>query len=187
MSLTEADISGAIGRRIKLERVARGWSLADIAGRSGVSKAAIGKVERGETSPTAVVLVKIAGAFDLTLAGLLVRAEGGQRLARAADQPVWQDPDTGYRRRQVLARPDHPLEIVDVRLPAGREVVMPASSYARIRQAVWVMDGRLVIDEGGERHELAAGDCLAFGPPCDVTFANETAATCTYVVVLARS
>ena len=36
------------------------------------------------------------------------------------------------------------------------------------RQAVWVQAGALVIVEGGERHELGAGDCLGFGPPSDV-------------------
>ena len=71
-------------------------------------------------------------------------------------------------------------------LPAGQRVVLPASSYAHIRQAVWVRTGGLVILEGGDRHVLEAGDCLGFGPPSEVTFANETAAPCTYVVVLAR-
>jgi uncharacterized cupin superfamily protein len=66
-------------------------------------------------------------------------------------------------------------------------VVLPASSYAHIRQAVWVQAGQLVIIEAGERRELGTGDCLGFGPPSEVTFANETAAWCVYVVVLARS
>ena len=177
-----------IARRLRLEREARGWSLADLAERSGVSKATISKIEREEASPTAVILVRLAGAFDLTFAGLLLRAEGGgQRLSRAADQPLWQDPDTGYLRKQVFSRPDHPLEIIEVELPAGRKVTLPASSYAHIRQVVWVRAGELVIAEGGERHNLSAGDCLGFGPPSEVTLANESAAPCAYVVVLARS
>ena len=186
---TLVDDSGArIARRLRLEREARGWSLADLAARSGVAKATISKIEREEASPTAVVLVRLAGAFDLTLAGLLLRAEGeGQRLSRAATQPTWRDPETGYLRTQVFCRPDHPLEIVQVALPAGQRVVLPASSYAHIRQAVWVQAGELVIVEGGERHLLGAGDCLGFGPPSEVTFANETAEPCAYLVVLARS
>ena len=182
------DTGARLARLLRFERDARGWSLADLAERAGVSKAAISKIERQETSPTAVMLVRLAGAFDLTLAGLLLRAEGtGERLSRAADQPVWRDPETGYVRRQVFSRPDHPLEVVTVDMPAGRSVVLPASSYARIRQAVWVLAGDLVILEGAERHELAVGDCLGFGPPSEVTLANETAAACTYLVVLARS
>lgn len=188
MAILVDDAGARIARRIRLERDARSWSLADLAERSGVSKATISKIEREEVSPTAVILVRLASAFDLTFAGLLLRAEGeGERLSRSVDQPVWRDPDTGYRRRQVFSRPDHPLEVVQVELPAGQRVVLPASSYAHIRQAIWVQVGDLVILEGGERHELRVGDCLGFGPPSEVTLANEGTAPCAYLVVLARS
>jgi transcriptional regulator with XRE-family HTH domain len=182
------DISNRLALRLRLERDSRGWSLADLAERSGVSKATISKIERAEVSPTAVVLVRLASAFDLTMAGLMLRAEGqGDRLSKASEQPVWRDPETGYLRRQVFNRPDHPIEIVRVELPARQRVTLPASSYAHIRQVLWVLAGALVIIEGGERHLLGTGDCLGFGPPAEVTFANESAAPCTYVVALARS
>ena len=186
---TIVDDTGArLARLLRGERDARGWSLGDLAERAGVSKAAISKIEREEASPTAVMLVRLAGAFDLTLAGLLLRAEGtGERLSRATEQPIWRDPATGYVRKQVFSRADHPLEVVSVEMPPRQSVALPASSYARIRQAIWVMAGNLVIQEGGDRHELAAGDCLGFGPPSEVTLANETAVPCTYLVVLARS
>ena len=113
------DIGHRLAQRIRLERDSRGWSLAELAERSGVSKATISKIERAEVSPTAVVLVRLASVFDLTLAGLMLRAEGqGERLSRAADQPVWRDPETGYVRKQVFSRPDHPVELVRVELPA---------------------------------------------------------------------
>lgn len=182
------DPSDRIARHVRLERDSRGWSLADLAERSGVSKATISKIERAEVSPTAVILVRLAGAFDLTLAGLMLRAEGqAERLTRATEQQVWRDPKTGYLRKQVFSRPDHPLEIIAVELPAGQRVALPASSYARIRQAVWVQTGSLVIIEAGERHVLGVGDCLGFGSPSEVTFANETTAPCRYVVALARN
>jgi transcriptional regulator with XRE-family HTH domain len=177
-----------IARRLRLERESRGWSLADLAERSGVAKATISKIEREEASPTAVVLVRLAGAFDLTFAGLLLRAEGeADRLSRAADQPVWRDPETDYSRRQVFSRPDNPLEIAQIEMPAGRRIALPASSYACIRQAIWVQAGALVIVEDGARRELAVGDCFGFGPPSDVTIANEGNARCIYLVCIARS
>jgi transcriptional regulator with XRE-family HTH domain len=182
------DIGQRLAHRIKLERDSRGWSLAELAERAGVSKATISKIERAEVSPTAVVLVRLASAFDLTLAGLMLRAESERgRLSRAGEQPVWRDPETGYVRKQVFSRPDHPVEIVRVELPARQKVTLPASSYAHIRQLVWVQSGNLVITEGSERHGLAAGDCLGFASPADTTFANETNAICIYVVALARS
>jgi transcriptional regulator with XRE-family HTH domain len=188
MTTLEDNTSDLIARRLRLERDSRDWSLANLAERSGVSKATISKIERAEVSPTAAVLVRLAAAFDLTLAGLMLRAESqGGRLSRASQQPIWRDPETGYLRRQVFNRPDHPIEIIRVELPAGQHVVLPASSYARIRQAVWVQEGSLVITEAGERHTLGTGDCLGFGSPSEVTFANETTTPCVYVVVLARN
>lgn len=187
----DAIIDGAeiqLARRIRLERDARGWSLADLAARSGVAKASLSKIERGEMSPSAGLLVRIAGAFDLTLAGLLLRAEGERsRLTRSADQPVWRDPATGYVRRQVFSRPDHPTELVTVELPPGQHVRFPAWSYAHTRHVVWVRKGALSLTEGGVRHELAAGDSLGFGPPSEVTYANDSAAPCVYAVILVRT
>lgn len=188
MDIFVDDSAAKLARRIRLEREARGWSLAELAEASGVSKASISKIEREEVSPTAVILVRLATAFDLTLAGLLLRAEGeAGRLSRAGEQALWRDPDTGYVRRQVYNRPDHPIEMVQVELPAGRQVEFPASAYAHIRQAVWVTAGELTIHEGGERHVLAPGDCLGFGPPGPVVIANRGHLPCSYVVALARS
>ena len=182
------DLSARLAQRLRLERDSRGWSLADLAERSGVSKATISKIERAEVSPTAVVLVRLASAFDLTLAGLMLRAEGqGERLSRAADQPVWRDPETGYLRTQVFNRPDHPVEIIKVEMPAKQRVTLPASSYAHIRQVALGVVGRARPHRWRRTPRTRAGDCLGFGPPAEVTFANESAAPCTYVVALARS
>ena len=176
-----------IARRIQLERTSRGWSLADLAGKSGVAKASISKIERGEVSPSAGILVRIAAAFDLTLAGLLLRAEETSRLFRLADQPQWTDPKTGYVRRQIFRNPSYPLEVTEVEMPPGKKVSFPASSYMNLKHVVWVEEGELVLIEGGERNVLKAGDSLGFGPPFDVTYANESKKPCRYIVALTRS
>lgn len=181
------DSGGRLSRRIRQEREARGWSLGDLAERSDVSKAMISKVERGEASPTAALLAKLSGAFELTLATLLARAEaGGARKIAAAEQALWRDPGTGYVRRQVFAAGDHPLELVRVELPPGARAAFPAASYAFIRQVVWVLEGDLAIVEGGQETRLAAGDSYAFGEPADSAFANPGARPCAYLVAVAR-
>jgi transcriptional regulator with XRE-family HTH domain len=186
MSTTLDDFSQRLADRLRLERDSRNWSLAELAERSGVAKATISKIERAEASPTAVILVKLASALGLTLAGLMARAEERQdRLSRSSEQPVWRDPETGYRRKQVFRHPDHPIELVKVDMPARQRVTLPVASY--LRQAVWVLRGNLVIVDDGERYPLGAGDCLGFGAPTEVTFANETAVPCEYLVALARS
>ena len=188
MSTIADDFGQRLADRLRLERDSRDWSLAELAERSGVAKATISKIERAEASPTAVILVKLASAFGLTLADLMARAEGQRdRLFRAHAQPVWRDPETGYLRKQIFHHPDHPIELTKVEMPARQSVTLHQAPYAHVRQAVWVLRGNLVLVEDGERHLLGPGDCLGFGTPADVTFANETAVPCEYVVALARS
>lgn len=180
----------SLAARLRMEREARAWSLSDLAGRSGVSRAMISKAERAEASPTAALLGRLSGAFGLTLSTLLARAEedasGVGRLARAGQQPLWRDPATGYVRRAV-SPPDTEPELVHVELPPGARVPYPASAYAHLRgQCVWVLSGTLLFREGSAEHRLVAGDCLALGPPAACEFVNEAAEPCAYLVALAR-
>ena len=180
----ENDVDKRIGMRIRIEREARAWSLTDLAERASVSRAMVYKVERGESSPTANMLGKLSGAFGLSMSTLMARAELKQgRLLRAADQPLWKDPATGYIRRHVSPKSDLPLDLVQVTLPAGRDVPMPASAYAFLRQLIWVISGQLVFIEGTARHEMGEGDCLELGPPADCIFSNETGRDCIYAVI----
>lgn len=180
----------AIAVSLRRERAARGWSLAELAERSGVSKAMISKIERAEASPTATVLGKLSGAFGLALSALLALAEGqGERLRRREAQPLWQDPETGYLRRALSPRLEGgaaPLELLEIELPAGARVPYPASAFAFQHQQIWVLDGALVFREGGTEHRLAAGDCLQLGPPADCEFINPGRRGCRYLVALVR-
>ncbi|TIO09261.1 XRE family transcriptional regulator [Mesorhizobium sp.] len=181
------DISSTIGRRIRSERALRGWSLAELADRSGVSKAMLSTIERGKTSPTAALLVRIAAAFGMTLSTLIARAElQGGGLLRGSDQPIWRDPATGYIRRHLSPVSDMPLELIRVQLPAGARVSFPAASYAFIRQQIWLISGRLEFTEGDVVHNLEPGDCLALGAPSDCTFHAPAPDAADYLVALAR-
>lgn len=187
MSTIVNDPTEYLAARIALERTTRGWSLAELAERSGVSKAMISKIERGEASPTATLLGRLSGAFGLTLSTLLARAEdGGSRLLRVADQPQWRDPASGYLRRQVSPRSDLPLELIRVELPAGASVTFPASSYTFIRQLIWVLKGKLTFIEGESVHEMEPGDCLLLGPPMECTFKARGREPCVYLVTVMR-
>lgn len=185
--MTVNDFSTRLSARLKTERERRRWSLAELAQRSGVSKAMISRIERNEASPTAALLGRLSGAFGLTLSMLLGRLDGtGERLRRASEQPVWTDPGSGYIRRQISPAEATPLELTQVRMPPGARVAMPASSYAFIRQMIWVQEGTLSLIESGHHLSLNAGDCFAFGPPEHREFRNEGTVECVYVVAVAR-
>ena len=176
-----------IAARIKAERDNRGWSLAELADKSGVSKAMLSKIERQDVSPTAVILVRIATAFGRSLAELVSVPNSAERLVRQADQPEWRDPATNYLRRQIFLAPDSPMELVEVFLPRGAKVAFPASSYAHInKQVIWLLSGRLEIGEGTQTHVLKKGDRLECGAPADRHLRNPGTKTCHYVVAVLR-
>ncbi|AZO74732.1 MAG: helix-turn-helix domain-containing protein [Mesorhizobium sp.] len=181
------EITSTIGRRIRSERDLRGWSLAELAERSAVSKAMLSAMERGMTSPTAALLVRIASAFGMTLSTLIARAEmQGGGVCRKDEQPVWQDPATGYVRRHLSPATQMPLELIRVSLPAGAKVDFPAASYAFIKQQIWLIGGRLDFTEGDVVHRLEPGDCLALGAPSDCTFHAPGPEAAEYLVALVR-
>lgn len=181
-------MEGRLAARLRAEREARGWTLADLAARSGVSRAMVSKVERGEASPTAALLGRLSAAFGLTLSQLFARVEGGGRVMRASEQSAWRDPETGFLRRSLSPPGSAPMELVWSELPPGAEVAYPAAAYAFIAdQQVAVLDGALTVLQGGVAHDLGAGDCLRFGPPEDVTFRNPGTVPCRYLVAVLRA
>ncbi|EJA2536007.1 helix-turn-helix domain-containing protein [Citrobacter freundii] len=184
MNTIEDSINQRISARIRIERESRGWSLTELAERAGVSRAMIHKIERGESSPTATLLGRLSGAFGISMSTLIARAEMQEgKLLRFADQPVWHDPQSHYLRRHVSPHSDLPIDLVQIELPAGSDIPMPASSYVQARQLIWLQQGELVFVEGDIRHEMQAGYCLELGPPNDCRFINETAKPCVYLVV----
>lgn len=170
--------------RVRESRKLSANALADL---SGVSRAMIGKIERGEAQPTAALLGRLIGPLGLTMSELFAQVETPpSRLARRDEQPVWTDPGTGYRRRSVSPPHGH-LQLVEVTLPAGRSVSYPPDPFVLTHHQLWVLEGRLLFREGDVEHDLGAGDCLALGPPQACTYANPGPTTVRYLVALTRN
>ena len=95
------DIHHHIAQRLRELRSAQGYSLDALAERSGVSRSNISLIERGESSPTAAVLDKLAIGLGVALASFFDESADGSAAhegaaapsphIRAADQPRWQD------------------------------------------------------------------------------------------------
>lgn len=186
MSSKEDGLNTRIGLKIKFERERRGWSLTDLAASSGVSRAMIHKIERGESSPTATLLARLSGAYDMSMSQLLAETEVRTgMLVRYENQAVWQDPETGYIRRH--ASPGQiPVDLVSIELPAKTAVPMPAISYLSRRQLIWVIEGKLTFVEGSTTFEMLPGDCLELGDPADCIFRNDTGDLCRYAVIVLK-
>src|SRR5512138_3989212 len=104
MTDTPSALHERIAERVGELRAAHGLSLDALALRSGVSRSMISLIERGESSPTAVVLEKLAAGLGVMLASLFdapAAPEPQGPVARREDQPQWRDPASGYVRRNV--------------------------------------------------------------------------------------
>ena len=176
-----------IAARLQALRQQQQLSLGGLAERSGVSKAMISRIERAESSPTAALLGRLAAGLGVTLARLLVDVEAAPagRLRRREDQPLWRDPEAGYRRRQV-APPDAGggVELVEIELPRGADMRYPPWSGQPYRQRLWLVDGALRVQYGDELHELGAGDCLDFGVDRPLVFKALGRTGCRYLLVI---
>jgi transcriptional regulator with XRE-family HTH domain len=163
-----------------------------LADRSGVSRSMISLIERGEASPTAVVLDKLAAGLGVVLSSLFESEPASPTkpagpLARAKDQPEWKDPASGYVRRNVTpSGAGQPMRIVEVRFPAGARVAFDNEGKdASVCQQVWLLEGRMELTVGRQQHKLQAGDCLAMRLDEPVMFHNPTRKPARYVVVIA--
>lgn len=190
MEQSVSDIHLRLADRLRHLRAERGLTLDALAERAGVSRSMISLIERGESSPTAVVLNRLATGLGVTLASLFAEAERADAspVARRAEQMAWRDPETGYVRRN-LSPPGFPspLELVEVCLPAVTRVAYDTVGTVRaacISQQIWVLEGEVEVTVGDVTHHLGTGDCLAMRVDRPTAFHNPLQADARYVVAL---
>jgi transcriptional regulator with XRE-family HTH domain len=183
------DINARIARRVRELRDAQGLSLDALAERSGVSRSNISLIERGQSSPTAVVLDKLSSGLGVTVASLFEGSRAMAELspvARVAEQPLWTDPASGYVRRNVSPPVRSPIQLVDVVFPAGQRVAYDtAAREIEVYQQVWMIDGVMEVTVGEVPWRLESGDCLAMRLNQPIVYRNPTRKPARYLVALA--
>lgn len=186
------DVHATIARRIREIRDAQGWSLEALAERSQVSRSNISLIERGESSPTAVVLDKLATALGVSLASLFEAPESAAQsepspLSAVREQATWTDPESGYVRRNLSPPAWSPIQLVEVRFPPGKRVAYDTSLRdADIHQQVWIVEGTMEMSVGERQWRLETGDCLAMKLDRPVVYRNPTRKPARYLVALCR-
>ncbi|MER6534248.1 XRE family transcriptional regulator [Streptomyces sp900105755] len=155
-------VDARLGGRLAQLRAEHGWSLGELAERSGISKSTLSRAERAETSPTAALLNRLCNVYGRTMSQLLSEVEAAPApVLRAAEQQVWEDRASGFVRRSV-SPPHGGLrgELVEGRLAAGADLAYDRPPVPGLEQHIWVLDGRLAATAEGTEHLLDAGDCL---------------------------
>ncbi|MEX0329265.1 MAG: helix-turn-helix domain-containing protein [Ruegeria sp.] len=153
--------SDEITLKLKDVRAASGLSLSKVADLTGVSKAMLGQIERGESSPTIATLWKIAKGFQVPLSALIgtddLRKPG---VFRTATFP-------GSIQVKIVFPFDPAIgaETFHVELSSNQSHESPAHA-AGVTEEVFVLNGPLDVLQNGEWVSLEAGEGLRF--PADV-------------------
>lgn len=182
------DINARIAGRVRSLRADLGMTLDALAAKCDVSRSMLSLVERGESSPTAVVLEKIATGLGVPLATLFEESSAAANpVSRREDRVPWRDPQSGYVRRNISpASFPSPIQIVEVELPAGAKVAYETGAReVSIHQQIWMQEGSIELTLGSVTYRLDEDDCLAMQLNEPMTFRNRTRKVARYFVIIA--
>jgi len=185
---TTLDLEHRIATRLGQLRTERGWSLEDVAERTGISRATLSRLERSELSPTAAMLGALCTLYGWTLSRLMADAEAPPpNFIPAAEQAHWTDPGSGYRRRAVSPpSPGLRGEMVEVHIPPGAAVAFATSPIAGLEHHLWMLEGAVTIEVDGSSVSLRTGDCLRYVLNGPSRFHNTGKRAARYVIAMVR-
>ncbi len=164
----QARVADAV-RRLRKER---GWTLDELAKRSGVSRAMLSQIEACKTNPTIAVLWKVSTALGLSFSSLLGEQPAEDVvLIRRAEMQVLSSADRRFTSRPLFSRrPGRKAELYELRLaPGGRSEGPPHPPGTR--ESLAVVKGKLTLWVAQARYEVPEGDAIDFG--ADVPHAYE--------------
>ena len=102
-SVVSAELPAILGKNLKRLRTRRGHSLERLAKLSGVSRAMLGQIETGKSTPTISLLWKVATALDVPFANLLaVEATRGTAVLRREAARVLSSSDGRFTSRALF-------------------------------------------------------------------------------------
>lgn len=160
---TPTDITGAVARTLQALRADRGWSLDQLAVRSGVSKGVLVALEQGRSNPNLATLAKIGDAFGVPVTRLV---EVGEQPAVRVTGPdaarvLWRGPAGGTGAILGATEPPWATELWRWTLLPGEATGGDAHAPAT-RELAWVEAGTLTLTVAGEVHLLVSGQCVRF-------------------------
>ena len=173
----------SLGRHLHDLRAGRGLALTSLAGQAGVSVSMLSAIERGEKTPTVVVLSRIADGLGLSLSRLLAGLESDRVIVRrAAEQDHVEEPGGWHRTVLTPVVPGVNFEWIRTTLPAGCDAGAFPAYAPGSHEFVAVESGELCLGVGETEYVLAAGDSVYF--PADVghSYANRAGNPCVYHV-----
>jgi transcriptional regulator with XRE-family HTH domain len=156
-------VNEQIGARVRQHRTARGWTLEDLADRSGVSRRMLITIEHGEGNPSIATLLRISDALGVGLPVLVdVERPHAVTVTAAGRAPVlWRGPLGGQALLVAGTEPPDVVELWDWTLQPGEAHTTEAHS-AGTRELLLVLAGEVDLRVGDRTERLGVGDSVTF-------------------------
>lgn len=176
---TAPELDALLAENVRELRTRRGWTLDVLAGMSGVGRQTLGQIELGRAVPSLSTLWKIAGAFEVSFATLLARPGTAEtRIFRSANARRIADADGRFSSRALFS-PDEKTGVEFYELWLAGHGRQEAEAHAPgTRENLVVTSGRLLLEIGKDRVELAKGDAIAFTADVPHAYVNPSNDEC---------
>ena len=170
-------VARAIGGRVRQGRAGRGWTLDQLAERSGVSRRMLVSIEQGSANPSIATLLLISDALGIGLPALVeMDHPPGLRITRAGAAPVlWRGKQGGRAVLVAGTEPPDVTELWDWTLGPGESHSTEAHA-AGTRELLLVLDGQVKLTVGQHAEVLATGDSASFSGDLPHGYVNASAA-----------
>jgi transcriptional regulator with XRE-family HTH domain len=181
------DLTGALARMLQSLRAERGWSLDQLALRSGVSKGVLVALEQGRSNPNLATLARIGDAFGVPVTRLVelpdtpvVRITGSEQA-----RVLWHGDAGGTGTIIAATDPPWAVELWRWQLQPGERFGGDAHGPAS-KEMIWVESGTVTLTVADIRHQVAGGQCARFSGGLPHSYANEgtEAARMTMIVLI---
>jgi transcriptional regulator with XRE-family HTH domain len=158
-----SDIASAVAGTLQALRAERGWSLDQLAARSGVSKGVLVAIEQGRSNPNLATLARLGDALGVPVTRLVeVDEEPTVRVTETDERHLlWRGPEGGTGTILGATEPPWATELWRWVLAPG-EVFGGDAHVPGLREMVWVERGDLTLVVGGETYQVAAGQTVRF-------------------------
>jgi transcriptional regulator with XRE-family HTH domain len=168
-------IPEAVGRRVRAARTDRGWTLDQLAERSGVSRRMIVNVEAGTSNASIATLLRLATALHVSLADLVTNSTPDERVVvstAAEHEPLWRGDSGGSAVMVASADTPDMLELWDWTLEPG-EAYTSEPHRPGTRELLHVRSGVLALTVGDEVHQLRTGQAASLLADVDHSYGND--------------
>lgn len=152
-----------VGDNLRILRMERGMSLAELAERSEVSKAMLNQIEMGKSSPTIALGWKIANGLGVPFGALLGEPMPGDFVVQRREQTqVLYSEGRALRSRALFPSGDPRVaEMYELSLDPGAEE-RASAHIPGTREQIVVIEGQLQVESAGSQAILSVGDVLFF-------------------------